>query len=154
MLFASKVLPEPIAEHFEPRYPVSLFIIQGESDPLVPIAGGEVGYRFGKKRGKFIPTNESVAKYVKRNGIKGQPNVTLLKDIDPDDGTTTEATRYPPGRNGARVQLYVVKNGGHTWPGRPLYLPERLVGNDSQDFNASEEIWRFFKSWPPRRLEK
>ncbi len=147
-------MPEPIAEHFEPRYPVSLFIIQGESDPLVPIAGGEVGYRFGKKRGKFIPTNESVAKYVKRNGIKGQPNVTLLKDIDPDDGTTTEATRYPPGRNGARVQLYVVKNGGHTWPGRPLYLPERLVGNDSQDFNASEEIWKFFKSCPPRRLEK
>ncbi len=144
-------LSEPIAKSFKPKYPVSLFVIQGDSDPLVPFAGGEVGYKRGKKRGKFISTTDALAKYVAHNSIKSKPKVSLLKDKDPNDGTTTETTIYPPNKTGFKVQLYVVKNGGHTWAGRPLYAPEFFIGKVSKDFDATEEIWKFFKSCPSRK---
>ncbi|VAX41355.1 hypothetical protein MNBD_PLANCTO02-501 [hydrothermal vent metagenome] len=144
-------MAEPIAKKFKPKYPVSLFIIQGDSDPLVPIDGGEVGYKRGKKRGKVISTNDAIAKYVKHNSIQGKPTKTTLKDKAPNDGTTTQKTVYPPSKEGVKVQLYVIKNGGHTWPGRPLYAPEFFIGKVSKDFDATEEIWKFFKSCPPRK---
>jgi len=143
----------PIAQDFQPTHPVSLFVIQGDSDPLVPFAGGEVGAKRGRKRGKFIATADAVGKYLAANGVKQKPTSTQLEDTDPKDGTTTEATIYPPGENGAKVQLYIVKNGGHTWPGTRPYAPERLIGKVSQDFNASEEIWKFFNSCPPRTAD-
>ena len=40
-----------------------------------------------------------------------------------------------------RTQVYIVRNGGHTWAGRPLYLPEMLIGKASQEFSATEVIW-------------
>lgn len=141
-----------IAKNFSPKHPVSLFVIQGDSDPLVPIDGGYVGFRGSRRRGELVPTKDAVAKYLQANGITVAPSVKKLDDTDPDDGTTTEVTTYPAGRGGARVQLYVVKNGGHTWPGRSAYLPEQLIGKTSQDFDASDAIWVFFKSSPPRKI--
>lgn len=141
-----------IAKDFRPKHPVSLFVIQGNADPLVPIDGGSVGFKRGRKRGRVISTKEVVAKYVERNGITGKPTVAMLKDNSPNDSTTTEATVYPTGVGGIKVQVYVVQNGGHTWPGRPLYLPERVIGKASRDFDATKAIWDFFKSCPSRRL--
>jgi polyhydroxybutyrate depolymerase len=47
------------------------------------------------------------------------------------------------------VTLLEVRGGGHTWPGGSQYLPDFLVGRVSRDFDASEEIFDFFKSiWP------
>jgi len=140
-----------IAKSFAPKYPVSLLVIQGDADPLVPIDGGYVGFRGGRRRGELVPTKDAVAKYLQANGITGEPSVKTLDDTDPDDGTTTEATTYPAGRSGARVQFYLVKNGGHTWPGRRPYLPEQLIGKTSQDFDGSQVIWEFFKSCPARK---
>jgi len=141
-----------IDKNFAPEYPVSLFVIQGDADPLVPIDGGYVGFRGGRKRGELVPTKDAIAKYLQANGITGKPNVKTLDDTDPQDETTTEVTTYPAGRDGARLQFYIVKNGGHTWPGRRPYLPEQLIGKTSQDFDASQAIWEFFKSCPPRKL--
>lgn len=142
-----------VARNFHPKYPVSLFIIQGDADPLVPIEGGFIRFGFGRKRlrGKVIPLKETIAKYLRHNRIAGKPTVTMLKDTDPDDGTTTQATLYPPGAGGVKMQVYLVHNGGHTWPGLPGRLPERLVGKASRDFQATEEIWKFFRSCPPRK---
>ena len=144
----------PIGENFKPEYPVSLFVIQGEDDPLIPYAGGEVGYRLGRKRGRFLPTTTAIGKYLERNNVQDQPTTKRLPDTDPDDGTTTEVKIWPDGNDGSKVQLYSITNGGHTWPGRPLYAPERLIGKVSNDFDACEEIWKFFRSCPPRKLTR
>ncbi len=141
----------PIGESFNPTHPVSLFVIQGEADPLVPYAGGEVGYKLGRKRGKLLPTTTSIQKYLARNGIRDKSKSKILPDKDPDDGTITETRSWPVGEGGSKVQFYSIRNGGHTWPGRPLYAPERLIGKVSNDFDACEEIWKFFKSCPPRK---
>lgn len=140
-----------IGQNFKPKHPVSLFVIQGEADPLVPYAGGEVGYKLGRKRGKLLPTTTTIQKYLVRNGIRDRPKSKVMPDRDPDDGTITETRSWPAGEGGSKVQFYSIRNGGHTWPGRPLYAPERLIGKVGNDFDACEEIWKFFKSCPPRK---
>jgi polyhydroxybutyrate depolymerase len=138
-----------MATKFQPAHPVSILIIQGDADPLVPIRGGTVGFRRGRKRGHVIPTEETISLYVRRNGNQVEPTVTTL-DRDEKDGTSVEIRKYPDGPGGVKTQAYLVKNGGHTWAGRPLYLPEMLTGKASQEFSATEVIWEFFKSCPPR----
>ena len=138
-----------MAKKFHPDQPVSILIIQGDADPLVPIRGGMVGFPRGRKRGQVIPTEETISLYLRRNGNQGDPTVTTL-DRDEKDGTSVEIRRYPDGPGGVRTQVYIVRNGGHTWAGRPLYLPEMLIGKATQEFSATEVIWEFFKSCPPR----
>jgi polyhydroxybutyrate depolymerase len=41
------------------------------------------------------------------------------------------------------VELYVVGDGGHTWPGATL--GGNLLGGVSKDVDASAVIWAFFK---------
>ena len=138
-----------MAKRFHPDQSVSILVIQGDADPLVPIRGGMVGFPRGRKRGEFLPTEETISLYLRRNGNQGDSTVTTL-DRDEQDGTSVEIRRYPDGPGGVRTQVYVVRNGGHTWAGRPLYLPEMLIGKASQEFSATEVIWEFFKSCPPR----
>ena len=138
-----------MAKKFHPDQPVSILIIQGDADPLVPIRGGMVGFPRGRKRGQVVPTEETISLYLRRNGNQGDPTVTTL-DRDEKDGTSVEIRKYPDGPGGVRTQVYIVRNGGHTWAGRPLYLPEMLIGKATQEFSATEVIWEFFKSCPPR----
>ena len=145
-------LAPAIAEKFKPQYPVSILLIHGEADPIVPFAGGEVGFSGGRKRGKLIPTTEALAKYVARSGNQGEPTVGTLEP-EKDDGTSAVVTKYPDGPGGVKTWYYLVKNGGHTWPGRPPYLPERIIGKASHAFSASETIGQFFMSCPARVLK-
>ena len=71
-------------------------------------------------------------------------------DRDEKDGTSVEIRKYPDGPDCVKTQVYIVKNGGHTWAGRPLYLPETVIGKASQEFSATDVVWEFFKSCPPR----
>jgi len=144
-------LAEPVAPTFKPSHPISLLVIQGEADPLVPIGGGPIA---GSDRGgRVIATEEMLKKYLAHNGITGPPQVEQLPDRDPNDGTITEVRRWPPGRDGVRVEYYLVKGGGHTMPGRSRggALREAFAGKTSQDFDGLEVIWNFFKSCPSRR---
>jgi polyhydroxybutyrate depolymerase len=141
-----------IAQQFSPQYPVSLLVIQGDADPLVPTDGGGVSSRFHKERGRTISTHEIVGQYIRHNGVKGKPIVTKMNEATPNDGTTTTVSTYPPTESGAIVQVYMIENGGHTWPGKRQYLPEKYVGKTSRDFDATDAIWEFFKSCPPRGL--
>ena len=77
--------------------------------------------------------------------------VTTL-DRDEKDGTSVEVRKYPDGPGGVKTEVYLVRNGGHTCAGCPLYLPELLIDKASQEFSATDVIWKFFKSCPTRRL--
>lgn len=142
-------LAEPLAAEFRPSRPISLLVIQGDADPLVPFAGGPI--MGSNRRGRIIATEQMLRKYLAHNGIVGEPEMTTLPDADPNDGTITQVRRYPPGKDGVRVKYYLVKGGGHTMPGsRRGVGREAIVGKTSRDFYASEVIWRFFKSCPTR----
>ncbi len=144
-------MAEPVAKTFNPSHTISLLVIQGDADPLVPINGGPIAG--SDRRGRIISTDEMLKKYLAHNGITAVPEVEQLPDIDPNDGTVTVVYRWPPGRDGVRVEYYLVKGGGHTVPGigGGRMLREEFVGKTSRDFNALKLIWNFFKSCPPRR---
>ncbi len=133
---------------FAPSTPVSVMVVQGTDDPLVPFLGGPIG--FGRQdRGKVVDTYEAVRKWVAHDGCgggdPGEPGtIEPLPDADPGDGTTTRRIRYGGGREGTEVLLYVVQGGGHTWPGGPQYVPAWIIGRASRDWDSTREIWDFF----------
>jgi len=127
--------------------PVSVCVISGTSDPLVPWEGGTVGTK-RHPRGVVISVPDSVNYWVKNNKCNSTPETILLPDKDPKDGTRVYYHKYSNGENNTEVVLYEIRNGGHTWPDGYQYLSELLVGKTSKDINANEVIWDFFKNHP------
>ncbi len=131
-----------LSAHCKPSQPVSVLIIQGTEDPLVPYEGGRVQVRGG---GAIISAPDAVQKWVELNGCKAQPLVADLPD-KAADGTRTRRETHSGCRQRTEVVFLRVEGGGHTWPGGVPYLPERRIGRTSRDFDATEVIWEFFAS--------
>jgi polyhydroxybutyrate depolymerase len=127
--------------------PVSVCVISGTHDPLVPWDGGLVGTP-RNPRGVVISVPDSVLFWVTHNHCTATPNITLLPDTDPNDHTWISKESYSNGSQNTEVTLYTIYNGGHTWPDGYQYLPESLVGRTSYDINANEVIWDFFSTHP------
>jgi polyhydroxybutyrate depolymerase len=125
-----------------PGRPVPAMYINGTSDPVAPFGGGAISS--GSGGGTVVSHAQAVAKWVGINGCDTTGIITNLPDIA-SDGTTIKETQYTRGINGSEVVSYVVTNGGHTWPQGYQYLPENVIGKTSQDMNACEVIWAFFK---------
>jgi len=128
-----------------PMIGLPICFIDGDEDPLVPHAGGEIRlFKHGKARGKVRSFEESVAFWAKVNRVPSHPEVSLLPDLDPQDETRVERWHYEAGPSGTEVLAFLVKGGGHAWPGGWKYLPAFMVGRRSMDINASNELWQFF----------
>jgi polyhydroxybutyrate depolymerase len=140
-------LAEPFAEKFKPEKPVSVLILQGTKDPLVPFNGGFVTVA-GGKRGKILSTEKAARKWVEHNNRQREAIKEELPDKDAKDGCTVTRLRYPKGKDGSEVIVYRIEGGGHTWPNGLQYLPENLIGKVCRDIDGSEVIWQFFKNHP------
>ncbi len=136
----------PIAEKLNPKEPVSVILLNGTDDPLVPFKGGEVGFAGG--RGETIGVEKIIQKWVARDQCPTPPQVEMLPDADPKDGTRVERTIYTGGQKGTEVALYKIEGGGHTWPGGSQYLPKAVVGRVCRDLDGPAVIWEFFKKHP------
>lgn len=139
-------LSKPFSEKFNPEKPVSVLIIQGTDDPLVPCGGGEITLPWGKKRGSVIATDEAVKKWVVHNGCQREPVAEEVADKDRNDGCRVKKFTYAKGKDGTEVVLYRLEGGGHSWPDGLQYLPKRIIGNVCRDINGTEIIWHFFKT--------
>lgn len=129
----------------KPQQPVSVMIVNGTEDPIVPFDGGHIRlFSFGRSRGEILSTAETVTRFRRYNNCESAAELTTLPDNDPDDGTTIEIESFPACAGGTAVTLVRVIGGGHTWPGGQPYLNEDLVGRVSQEINASELILDFF----------
>ena len=140
-------IPEKMKPVWSPSYPLSILIINGTDDPLVPWDGGDVTF-FALKRGRVVSVANTVKFWVAKNGCAAVPVTYQLPDTEGRDGTTTTVESYKGCNGKAEVVLYTVKGGGHTWPGGPQYLNELSIGKTSRDFNATATIWQFFKQHP------
>jgi len=138
---AATIEATSIASSCNPGRPVPVIYIHGTTDPLVPFTGGVMTSGAG---GTVLSHFQAVDKWVNINGCNTTPTITDLPDIA-NDGTTIKQRIYSGGTNGSEVVSYVILNGGHTWPQGYQYLPEAIIGKTSQDMNACEVIWAFFK---------
>jgi polyhydroxybutyrate depolymerase len=67
-------MAEGIRSTFSPAQPVSVLILQGTGDPLVPYGGGGV---LAGRRGRIIGTEEAVWLWVEANGCAREPASTI-----------------------------------------------------------------------------
>ncbi len=130
------VFPKTSAKRCKPSRPLSVLMIMGVNDPLVPYKGG----RFG--RAQLLSAKASALFWRERAQCK-RPTSRPVPNLV-DDGTSTRLLVANKCKAGAAVQLYSVHGGGHTWPGGKQYLPEATIGRTSRDFDASRLIWTFF----------
>ncbi|HCH64411.1 MAG TPA: esterase [Deltaproteobacteria bacterium] len=135
-------LPTTLADHTLDS-PVSVLVMNGTADPVVPYDGGTVEV-FGQARGQVLSTEATIRWWADRNHCTGSPATQALEDRDPSDGTRIFVQSLQSCEGGVEVTLVKVQGGGHTWPGGPQYLPRRMVGTVSQDADAVGILYRFF----------
>ena len=115
-----------------PLKPTPAMQIHGTLDPTVP-------YNGNAQSGAI---EDVVDFWVNQTGSNTTPQFTAVPNINTTDGCTAEHYVYSGGQNNASVEFYKIIDGGHTWPGAPV-----TIGTTNQDFDASTEIWRFFRQY-------
>lgn len=134
----------PVAIECKPAEPISVMVINGTDDPLVPFDGGSIRI-FRKELGFVRSTMDTIQFWVDSNVCPARPKVSMEPNRDPDDETRVRRAAYESCQEGSTVVLYEVQGGGHTWPSSTLYLPESIIGRVSHDIYASQVIWDFFQ---------
>ncbi len=138
-------LSEKLSATCTPSANVSVLIMNGTEDPLVPWDGGDIHFR-RRTFGKVLSTQDTLKFWVERN--RCSPSTPLVKawDENQEDGTRVRRQVYGECGDDAEVVLYTIEGGGHTWPGGYQYLPEWVIGKTSLEIDANETIWRFFRT--------
>lgn len=123
--------------------------IHGTDDEYMPYAGGRIAA--GKVRrdlGEVLSADDTIAMYKRVNGCT---DVKETKTLDKVGRDRTKAVVTDYDCKEAPLKHIVIEGGGHTWPGaRTNILGDWLLGNTSEEVNATAEIWTFFKSLPGR----
>ncbi|GAB4146817.1 MAG: hypothetical protein Fur0037_14910 [Planctomycetota bacterium] len=124
----------------QPERPVPLLYMTGTSDPLNPIAGGEI--RIGRKVfGEKPATREMIDRWVRMAGFTDE-----AKAVHAGNGVIR--TSYARGGAPPDIVLYVLQGHGHHWPNGSSSLPESLAGPNLARIDATDIIWEFFKAHP------
>jgi polyhydroxybutyrate depolymerase len=112
---------------------VPIIAFHGKQDTVVPFDGGRLSC-CGNPTIAAAP--DTMANWARHDGCAADPVEEVVK------GQAT-VRRWTGCKPGGVVELYVLGDGGHTWPGTPL--GGDLLGGASKDVDASEVIWAFFK---------
>ncbi len=126
-----------------PQNQISVLIIHGTEDPLIPFEGGTITFN-GENLGEVIGAENTATYFSNLNFCNTVSEKTYLEDKDPQDGTRAWKTEYTNCANGTKIALIGIDGGGHTWPDGDPYLPESIIGKVCKDFNACETITSFF----------
>ncbi len=137
-------IPAAIAPLCRTESAVSLAVFNGTEDPLVPYYGGQITV-LRQQRGEVLSTDETIRIWRQKNRCSAAAKISQMPDLA-DDGTRVTKFEYDQCETDAKVVLFRIAGGGHTWPGGRQYLPVRRIGRTSRDINACNEIWQFFRS--------
>ena len=132
-----------LIERCRPAGNVSVFMIPGTADRLMPYAGGPVAPGL-RDRGTIVSSDRTLEFW---RTAMGCGRTLRLERFDPvRDETSVAVTRFDSCRGGAVVQRWTVEGGGHTWPGREggRGVRARLVGPTATEFSATQVILDFF----------
>jgi polyhydroxybutyrate depolymerase len=116
--------------------PVPMIAFHGTADPVTPYNGGVTWI----STRSFPSVPVWIANWARRNRCSADP-------IEQNVTSDVSRREYANCANNADVVLYIVKEGGHSWPGGGP-LPEFLVGRTTQTVNATNEMWAFFRAHP------
>ena len=110
-----------------PSHQIPILQLHGTADDIVPYQG----------QSDMIAIEDALSYWVEYNQTDSVATMTLIDDIDTDDGSTVEKYIYGNWNNGAKVVHYKVLNGGHDWFG--------AFGN--MDIQSSQIVWDFLSKY-------
>jgi polyhydroxybutyrate depolymerase len=128
-----------ILQNSTPGKPISVAFISGTEDPLVPYEGGYV-----VDGEEVLGAEDSVRRWIEWNGCN--PQASVKKIDEKRDETKLEMHSYKNCKENVNVRLYKIIGAGHMWPGIAQQIPFINLGKPTEELNASEEVWTFFKS--------
>jgi polyhydroxybutyrate depolymerase len=125
--------------------PISVLVMTGTVDPLIPWQGGEANDMEGERMlGPILSVPATVDLLAAFDQCNSNPTVTWIPDNDPHDGTRVRVEDYTGGSQGTEVMFYQIIGGGHAWPIGWQY-PAIVLAGTSRDIDADEVIWAFFQ---------
>ncbi|MBL8260537.1 MAG: dienelactone hydrolase family protein [Candidatus Competibacteraceae bacterium] len=120
----------------QPARPVALLHIHGSNDQSVPFAGGRGAD--SARMARYPSVLQNLDRWRQRNHCDAKPAQARVT-------ADTERYTYQDCKSGGDVSYYLVRDGGHAWPGSELKPRQQARGiRTSQQLKASEEIWNFF----------
>jgi polyhydroxybutyrate depolymerase len=118
-----------------PSRPVPMIAFHGTADPIVPYQGGPSS--------SFDIPFPAVPAWIEvwagRNGCS-LPPVELTSQGE------VSGVQYTGCEQNAQVVFYTIEGGGHSWPGGDP-LPQWIVGHTTQDVDATQLMWEFFRQY-------
>ena len=135
--------PDDFMSTCKPARPVSIMIVHGSEDPLIPEAGATIPGGPRRLGGTVTPLADTVDFWRRTDGCTSQPAVESLPDKS-NDGTTVKVTQYR-GCRGGEVIFVDVLGGGHTWPDERVQ-PARIAGRVTHDIDGTQYVWDFFRT--------
>lgn len=137
------ILLEASFQDYQLPEPVSLMMINGVEDPLVPYAGDPGDVNDPADGG--LGVEETCEFFAQHNGCPATFTATAMPN--PNSKDQCQATQYSsaPCTNNREVVYIKVEGGGHVVPGGNQYLPKSVIGRACKDFNGYEESWSFMR---------
>jgi polyhydroxybutyrate depolymerase len=118
-----------------PEYPMPVIHFHGTGDDISSISGGPGWVSLKQTIGLWRTINNCSDKMI-----------NIVPNTDPEDNTTARLFSFDCPE--ARLDYYIIKNGGHTWPGTPYdFFSVFAFGYTSGDIAGSAELWRFFSEF-------
>jgi polyhydroxybutyrate depolymerase len=130
-------MPENLSLTCKPAQPISMLMIHGTDDPVVP---------YGPPPGIALLSMADTVKYWStHNGCVPEP----IKELLPGTSQVSLET-YPQCANETTVKLYTIAGGQHVWE---IPLPEAPNTPDkpSSAMAVSTIVWDFFKQHPAQQ---
>ncbi len=126
----------PMVSNCKPSKGLPVLMVQGRADPRIPWDGGEFD-------GNYRPSiRQIVADLRVRNGCAAEETVVEQNDV-------VNCAALKGCANGQDVQWCGLTGVGHQWAGGKTLLP-RLLGKNTDSYNASDKITDFFLKHPSR----
>lgn len=119
--------------------PASVLVVNGTDDPINPFNGGKVTLFGLGNRGTVRSSADTVAYFAGLNGYPAQATAQ-----EPSANVRFQQWQAA-GKH--EVALYALAGGGHL-VSQPNYRAPRLLGHNTDGFNAPEAIWAYFARQP------
>jgi polyhydroxybutyrate depolymerase len=137
-------MPPSLQQTCKPTRHISVLMINGTRDPMMPWNGHEILSVTGDKRGDKLSVPETFRAWLQINHI----DTALHQEpyATPSYDGTWAWTASAKGFDGTDVILYTVYGGGHAWPGGAQYLPTQYIGKTSNNMDGTKIVWQFLIS--------
>ena len=124
---AGASLPAPEDSSCPEQGAVPLLVVDGEKDPIHPIAGGRITLFGFSDRGRALSAFDTAQTFAKRLGVTSAPQQIHLDPQKSGDPTSADGFLWPSAPSPV-VALYKIDGGGHVVPQLVFRYP-RILGH-------------------------